>query len=71
MDQDQQPPIEGSIAATYTGNIPQPGGQVLRQPVPEDVDGALRFTPLTSVVPASGGNFPALLSTGWLIRMQS
>jgi len=28
-------------------------------PVPEDLDSAMRYTPLTSIVPASGGNNPS------------
>lgn len=58
MDQDPQLPMEDSGSSTYAVHIPQLGEKALRQPVPEDVDGALQFTPLTSCVPASGGKFP-------------
>ena len=33
-------------------------GASVGHPVPEDLDSAMRYTPLTSVVPASGGSNP-------------
>ena len=60
MDQNfpQRPP-EGSVPSAAVHSFPsQQNGM---RPIPEDLDSALRFTPLASVVPASGGISPFFL----------
>jgi hypothetical protein len=64
MDQTplHQMPLEGSgpsshslASQSFTG---AQNGDMQQRTAPEDVDSALRYTPLTSVVPVSGGTFP-------------
>lgn len=71
MDQDsRRRPSEGTFSSTYAfahQNSPrnlsslQPSSNgVMEIVTPEDVDSALRYTPLSSVVPISGGICPFL-----------
>ena len=54
----KMPPSEGSGSSTHSSAIDQQFGIMNQSSTPQDVDSALRFTPLTSVVPVSGGMRP-------------
>jgi hypothetical protein len=56
-----QPPLQPPAAPAGPVQAAPPASHPGGLAVPEDLDSALRYTPLTSVVPASGGNPRALL----------